>query len=81
MRTIAGILCFFLLMYMLTFVQLNSKADGILLVAPGTLSANEWNMHSAWWLALPIIFGVYLLVTGEKDYYEAKEKKKRKAEE
>ena len=78
MRTIAGILCFFLLFYMLTFVQLNSKADGIVLIAPGTTSANEWNMHSCWWLVLPVVFGIYLLVTGEMDYLAAKKRKKDK---
>lgn len=80
MRTIAGVLCFFLLVYMLTFVHLTSDSRSIVLIAPGTTSFNEWNMHSPWWLVLPALFGVYFLLTAELDYYSNKKRKKMKKE-
>ena len=78
MRSIAGILCFFLLFYMLTFVRLTSAADGIVLIAPGTTSFNEWNMYSPYWLAFPIIIGAYFLITGEIEYFMKKLRDKSK---
>ena len=75
MRTIAGILCFFLFVYMLTFVHLTSDSRGVVLIAPGTASFNALNMYSVWWLILPVFFGFYFIITSELDYYNNKRRK------
>ena len=69
MRTLAGTISLFTFVYLLGFIRLNQSATGILLVAPGTTSWNVHNEFSALWLLVPLMLGLYLVVTGEIEYW------------
>jgi hypothetical protein len=80
MRTLAGTISLFTFVYLLGFVRLETRyAQGIILVAPGTTSLNDHNTFSGLWLLVPLTLGIYLIVTGELEFWQARRGKQRGA--
>jgi len=70
MRILSGIASLVLFVWMLSLVHLTNGRELVLRFGAG--GWNDLNTYSSYWLLLPLLFGLYLCITGEIDYWKQK---------